>query len=211
MPSSLEKWSAATQPESIVTFFRGMFDSAGVRVTDTGEAFTGRHLGNRIEFTDGIDEDTVDFVVEIETPQVDRMLEHAARGVLDEGAKFRIMAELAAPATQAALRRPVIKSRLLRAVLFRIGSVEPLMHVALVPPPGETEVAYSLAYVDGQTLVIPGRWGRTSREYRLSVDDAVLYQRRMLAARKANHLRTWLAFARWYGKFRKRVAVPHRA
>jgi hypothetical protein len=30
----------------------------------------------------------------------------------------------------------------------------------------------------------------------------------LLAARKANRLRDWLAFARWYGKLRKAVAAP---
>lgn len=34
------------------------------------------------------------------------------------------------------------------------------------------------------------------------------YQRRMVAARKANNLRTWIGFARWYGQLRKRAVVP---
>jgi hypothetical protein len=121
------------------------------------------------------------------------------------------MCEVAGPATQAALKRPMIRSRLLRGILFKIGRVDPLMQVRLVAPPGEPEAdgsTYTLAYVDGQTLVIPGAHGRVKHIYLLTVPDAVAYQRRMLAARKKNSLLTWLRFARWYGKLRRRVAVP---
>jgi len=196
------------QPAPVVEFFAGLFRSAGVRVTDTGDAFTCHHLGDRIEFEDGVDQRHLDFVVDIDSSQVDRMLEDVRAGELDERAKFRIMAELATPATQAALARPMIRNRALRGVLYRIGRAESLMHVRLVAPPGEEDVAHTIVYADGQWLVIPGLHGSPPHEYRLTVSDAVLYQRRMLAARQANSLPPWIAFARWYGRFRKRVLAP---
>ncbi len=196
------------QSPAVVGFFDGLFERAGVRVTDTGEAFTGRHAGDRIEFENGLDESAVDFTVEIDSAQVDRMVEDAKPGELDEGAQFRITAELSTPATQAALRRPVIKNRLLRNLLFKLGRAESLIHVTLAAPPGETDVSHTVAYVDGQWLVIPGLHGTVPHGYRLTVANAVTYQRKMLAARKRNSLSTWIAFARWYGRFRKRVVVP---
>lgn len=214
MPTSMEKWQAAMQPAAVVAFFHGMFDRAGVRVTDTGEAFTCRHAGERIEFADGIDEAAVDFTVEIQSAQVDRMLDDVRGGALDAGAQYRIMAEIAGPATRAALKRPMIRSRLLRSVLFKIGRVDALMHVRLVAPPGEPEAegsAYTLAYVDGQTLVIPGLHGRVRHSYHLTVADAAEYQRRMFRARRSNKIWSWLLFARWYGKLRRRVVVPSTA
>ena len=60
--------------------------------------------------------------------------------------QFRIMAVLASPATQAALRRPIIKSRLLRSILYRIGRAERRMHVVLAAPPGESDAAHTIAY-----------------------------------------------------------------
>jgi hypothetical protein len=45
-------------------------------------------------------------------------------------------------------------------------------------------------------------------EYRLSVDDALAFQRRLLAARRKNRLRDWLRFARWYGGLTRRVTAP---
>jgi hypothetical protein len=210
MASSMEKWQTATQPPSVVQWFRGLFERAGVRVRDTGEAFTCAHLGDRIEFRDGIDDANVDFVVEIEAWQVDRLLESVGDGMLDEREQFRVMAALASPATEAALKRPVIKNRFLRGMLLKLGNAEPLMHVVLIAPPGEEEACHTIAYVDGQTLVIPGLHGRVPRQYRLTVPDAIEYQRRMLAARRANRASSWLAFARWYRGMRKRVAVPVR-
>jgi hypothetical protein len=204
----MQKWQAAMQPPSVVAFFDGMFERAGVRVTDTGEVFTCVHRGNRIEFVDGIDVEAADFTVEIPSTHIDRLLEFVGDGTLDAREQFRIMAVLATPATLGALRRPIIKSRLLRGLLYRIGRAEMRMHVVLAAPAGETDAGHTIAYEHGQWTVTPGLQGRLPHVYRLSVADAVEYQRRMLAARKANRLGSWLKFARWYGQLRKRVVVP---
>ncbi|MEX2225422.1 MAG: hypothetical protein WEB52_03110 [Dehalococcoidia bacterium] len=211
MSTSLEKMQSAIQHPQVVDFFRGLFDSAGVRVTDTGETFTADHTGTNVVFTEGLSEDRVDFTVEIRSAQIDLLLEYAGDGVLDDRERFRIMAVLAAPATQGALQRPAIKNKLLRSALFKIGRAESLMHVSLASPNGEDDVTHTIAYVDGQWLVIAGRHGDVPHTYRLTVDDAVEYQRKMLTARKANSITTWLAFAHWYGKLRKRVVVPAKA
>jgi hypothetical protein len=202
---SLEKWRSALQPPTAVAFFDGLFQRAGVRVTDTGETFTCVHHGTVITFEDALNEDAVDFVVEIDSSQVDALLSDIADGKLDDREQYRIMSHLAASAARGAFRRPAIRSRLLRSILFTIGRAEMLMHVRMMPPPGEPEMpGYTVMYVDGQTLVIDGFHGSVKHEYRLSVADALEFQRRLLAARRANRLRDWLAFARWYGKLRKR-------
>ena len=53
-----------------------------------------------------------------------------------------------------------------------------------------------------------GLHGQVSRIFRLTTDDAQLYQRRMMTVRKENNLSGWLSFAQWYGEFTARVAVP---
>jgi hypothetical protein len=199
---------AAIQHPHVIEFFRGLFDSAGVRVTDTGETFTADHTGTNVVFTEGVNEDRVDFTVEITSAQIDLLLQYAGDGVLDDYERFRIMAVLAAPATEGALKRPAIKSKFLRSILFKIGRAESLMHVTLASPHGDSDIGHTIAYVDGAWTVTPGLHGDVPHVYRLTVDDAVEYQRRMLAARKAKSITTWLAFARWYGKLRKRVTVP---
>jgi len=209
MTASLDRWRSATQPPQAVAFFRGLFERAGVRVTNTGEAFTCMHRGDRIDFEDGLDDDRVDFTVEIDSADVDALLADVADGQLDEREQYRIMAHLAAPAARGAFRRPAIRNRFLRELLFKIGRAEMLMHVRLMPPPGEAEVpGYTVTYVDGQTLVIPGFHGRVKHQYRLTVEQATEFQRRLLAARRANRLRDWIGFARWYGKLRRQVVAP---
>ena len=209
MTATMSKWQSAMQPPEAVVFFRGLFERAGVRVTDTGEAFTCVHRGSSIEFVEGLDEEAVDFTVEITSADVDLLLADIVDGKLDAGEQYRIMAHLAAPAARGAFRRPVIRNSFLRSVLFKIGRAEMLMHVRLMPPAGERETpGYTVMYVDGQTLVIPGFHGRVQHEYRLTVAHATEFQRRLLTARRANRLRDWLGFARWYGQLRKAVAVP---
>lgn len=209
MASSMEAWQSAMQPPAAVAFFRGLFERAGVRVLETGEAFTCIHRGDRIDFDDGLDDEAVDFTVEISSEQAELLLTAIGDGTLDAGEQYRIMSHLAAPAARGAFRRPAIRNRFLREALFKIGRAEMLMHVRLVPPPGEPETpGYTVMYVDGQTLVVPGFFGKVPHEYRLTVAHALEFQRRLLAARRANRLRNWLSFARWYGKLRREVVAP---
>ena len=74
MTVMMSKWQSAMQPPEAVAFFRGLFERAGVRVTDTGEAFTCVHHGSSIEFVEGLDEESVDFTVEITSADVDLLL-----------------------------------------------------------------------------------------------------------------------------------------
>lgn len=208
MTSSLEQWRGAMQPPEVVGFFAGLFERAGVRVTDTGESFTCIHRGDRIEFEDQLDEASVDFTVEITSEQAQLLVEDVRDGVLDEREQFRVMAVLATPATRGALRRPIIKSRVLRSILYKIGGAETPMHVVLVAPPGETDAGHTIRYEGGAWSVTPGLSGTVRQVYRLTVADAIEYQRRMLAARKENRLGSWIRFARWYGGLRKRVVSP---
>jgi len=178
-------------------------------VTDTGEAFTCIHRGDRIDFEDRLDDNAVDFTVEITREQAELLLTAIGDGTLDAGEQYRIMSHLAEPAARGAFRRPAIRNRFLRELLFKIGRAEMLMHVRLVPPSGEPETpGYTVMYVDGQTLVVPGFFGKVPHEYRLTVAHALEFQRRLLAARRVNRLRRWLSFARWYGKLRKQVVAP---
>lgn len=147
------------QSPEVVGFFRGLFDRAGVRVAGSDEAFTCIHEGARVTFREGLHA-PLDFVVDVEPEQARALLADVGDGVLDERERFRIMAALASSATRDLLARPMIRSRLLRSVLFKIGRAEMLMHVVLAAPPGEQDAAHTIAYADGQYLVIPGLHGR---------------------------------------------------
>ena len=63
--SSLDTWQAIEQTPAALGFFQGLFDRAGVRVLDTGEAFTCVQTDTGIEFIDGLDENSVGYTVQI--------------------------------------------------------------------------------------------------------------------------------------------------
>jgi hypothetical protein len=205
--TSLEKWRAVVQTPEIVDFFRGTFERAGIRITDTNEAFTCIHQGDRIEFEPQLDESEVDYTVPIESYQVDRLAEEATAGTLSEIEQFRVLRALFSPATAATLKNPVLSHGLLR----RLSAVEDLIHVRLQSPDPDQEphTAHTLVHAAGQWLVFVGLHGRPRRTFELSMGDAIDYQRRVFHAMKQNKPLAWIRFASWYLSWRKRVSARH--
>lgn len=206
MATSLEQWRTVTQDPRVIGFFKGTFERAGVRVTDTGESFTCIHRGDRVEFEPTLNESTTDFTVEIQSSQVQRFASAAASGDLDALAQYRAVRALFTPATRATLRAPMLANPILR----RLAGIESLIHVRLTSPaPAEEEhTTHTLVHASGQWLVIPGIHGRARRSFELSVDDAVVYQRHVFRALKRDSWPSWLAFGAWY--LRWRTTVSHR-
>ena len=201
--SSMDKWQALTQPPGVVEFFKGLFDRVGVKIIETGEAFTGQHKGDKIEFASGINEPEVDFTVAISTEQVDRLSRHVDSGELSSAEKFRILRTLFTPATEATLSNPMMSNGWLR----RLNGVEELIHVHLRSPVAEEEdVSHTLVHAAGQWVVIPGLHGHPRRVFDLSMDDALEYHRRTIDAIHKDSLMNWLAFASWYKNWRKGVS-----
>jgi hypothetical protein len=207
MATSLDRWRAVVQTPEIVGFFRGTFERAGINITDTNEAFTCVHKGDRIEFEPELDEARVDYTVAIESYQIDRLAEDAKAGELSELEQFRILRALFSPATAATLKNPVLSHGLLR----RLSAVEDLIHVKLRSPDPEQEpdAAHTLVHAAGQWLVFMGLHGRPRRTFELSMKDAVDYQRRVFQAMKKDNPLTWLRFASWYVSWRRRVSTRH--
>lgn len=203
--SSIELWQRFSDNQAIAAFFEGTFERAGVRVTDTGEAFTCRHLGDRFELTPGIDEDRVDFVVAIERFRVERFAAEAQRGDLGELARFRALKAMFTPATRATLQNPVMSNGRLR----RLSRVEDLIHVRLLSPAPheEPDAEHTLVHAADQWLVLPGLHGAPRRTFRLSCEQALEYQRRVMAARSGRGPARWLAFQRWYVRWRPTVST----
>lgn len=205
MGSSLEKWRNLTQPPPVVEFFQGLFECVGVRVADTGEEFSAKHLGDRIEFESSLNPAQVDYVVEIDSSQIDRLAEHVQSGKLDETEQYRIVSALFTPATAAMLKSPVLSHPILRW----LAGVEDVIHVHLRgAPAGEKEFQHTLVYANRQWLVLPGLQGQPRRVYKLNLQEALAYHRRAFAAMKKNTWGEWMAFARWYRDWRKGVSLP---
>jgi hypothetical protein len=206
MGTALEKWRAVTQDPRVIGFFKGTFERAGVRIADSGEAFTVVHRGDRVDFEPTLNESTTDFTVEIQQHQADRFADAASTGVLDPTAQYRALRALFTPATQATLKNPMLANGFMR----RLARIESLIHVRLKSPvpDSEPDTAHTLVHARDQWLVIPGLHGRPGRTFELSIEDAIVYQRHVLKALRQNTWIGWLRFGSWY--LRWRPTVSHR-
>lgn len=204
MGPNMAKWQTLIQHPPVVQFFAGLFEHVGVRVTDSGEAFTCHHRGDRIDFEPALDPIRVDYTVDIGTAQVDRLAAHVETGRLDEAEQYRIVSTLFTPATAATLKHGIMAHPLLR----RLAGAERVIHVRLLPSGPDLEpTQHTLVYADRQWLVFPGLHGRAGRTFRLTLADALAYHRRVFHAVKANGLWTWLKFSFWYRGWRKGVSA----
>ena len=200
--SALQAWSNLVQTPELVAYFRGVFHKIGIEVAETGERLTVSLESGSFSFTPGIDED-VDFHVELVAENVTNLVEFAKDGAFDDYESWRIVRVLYTPLTKAALAKPVFSQEWVR----KMAGVEDLIHVQLIPPQ-ETDApdAHTLIYAADQWLVLPGLHGVPRREFRLTADDALDFQRQLFTALQTGTFSGWWQFAKWYREWRPTVS-----
>lgn len=206
--STFERLKTLSVPPSVAETVKGMFSQLGVRVIDTGDAFTCVHRGDSVEFVSGVNERTVDFTVQVYQFQLERLAEYVRKGAIDEVEQFRIACALFATAagSRHIMRNPLMSNGLLR----RMIRGKNLMHVTLVSPDKaqEPDVAYTIIFINGEQVVVPGLHGTPLRILRVPFADAIALQKNLFAGMKAGTAPSkWLKIARWYVDWRKRVEV----
>ena len=207
--SALARLSLLPIPPAMAATVEGMFSRLGVRVVETGETLTCIHNGTRIEFVAGIDEGAVDFTVRVHLFQIDRLVEHVRRGALSEVEQFRIACAIFAGA--AGSRHVTSNPLMANPVLRKMIRGKNLMHVTLVSPnqTEEPDVAYTIIFINGEQLIVPGHYGKPLRMLRVPFKDAVELQKNLFAGMKAGKDPSkWIRIAKWYLEWRKRVEVP---
>jgi hypothetical protein len=203
--SVLARWKSLDIPATFVKMLDGVFDRIGVKIVDTAEALTCVHHGDRIEITPGLDAAAVDFVVEIQAFQAERLAAQIARGEIDELERFRIAREVFVAAGRKSAANPLSSNPNLR----RLIRAKDLVHIHLVSPDPaqEPNALFSLIHVSKQSLLVPGHHGTPERVFRLTVPDVLELQRVMGPALKRRRASEWLKIAKWYLDWRKRVEV----
>jgi len=207
--STVERLKALTVPPAIADTVKGLFTQLGVRVIDTGEAFTCVHRGERVDFVSGLDERTVDFAVQVYQFQLERLAGYIQQGTLADVEQFRIACALFATGTGS---RHIMGNPLMsNGVLRRMIRGKNLMHVTMVSPDPaeERDAAFTILFINGEHVVVPGLHGTPLRVLRVPFADAVDLQKHLFAGMKAGLAPSkWLAIAKWYMDWRKRVEVP---
>jgi hypothetical protein len=196
-------------PSAVVDATKDMFSQIGVRVMDTGEAFTCIRRGDRVEFVSGVDERSVDFTARVYQFQLERLAEYIRRGRLDEVEQFRIACTFFS--NSAGSRHIMANPLMSNSVLRRIIRGKNLMHVTLVSPEPteEPDATYTIIFINGEQLVVPGLHGKALRVLRVPFEDAIALQKSLFAGLKAGKSPSkWIKIAKWYVDWRKRVEVP---
>ena len=211
---SIDKFQSIRQYPAAIDLFGLLFEKAGIRVVDTGEEFSCYHRGTHIDFEERFDESSVDYVVELNTTQVDHLIELASDRKIDDVRRYRILRTLFAPAIGASvnpfhcLKRITVSNPLLSNQLFRrLLRMENLVHVYILPPiHNEPEVGYTLVFVDKAWKVSPGLRGDPGRIFRLTIDDALAFHAHAYRVLKDNSKIGWIKFGRWYLRWRGKVS-----
>ncbi|MCH2415123.1 MAG: hypothetical protein MK199_10740, partial [Acidimicrobiales bacterium] len=176
---------------------------------DTGEEFTCRLRGDAAEFDEGIDESGVDFVVEIQAFQVERLASHIRTGELDEVEQFRVLTNVFGPVANSGFNNPAVGMFMTGRFFSWFIKRRNITHMHLrSPDPGqEPDVEYSLLFVNRQWLLVPGLHGTPERIFEIDIERGLALHRELVAATRAADWRRWMAFAGWYKRWRDEVEV----
>ena len=206
---SIEKFRQLTLNPKILDFFEGLFEKIGIRVIDTGEAFTCIKHQDSASFHDGIDEAEMDFSVDIDAYQVDRLVSHIQSGELDEVEQFRVLTTFFAPVASAGFNNPAVGTFMTGRFFSWFINRKKLTHLVLLSPQTneEPDVLYSLLFVNQHWLLIPGLHGQPERVFNINKEKGLELHRKMFSTMKTDRWGRWLAFARWYKRWRSEVEI----
>lgn len=203
--SSAEKFAGIIQTPEIAAFFDGLFDNLGIVVEETGERVLIKHLGERIEVSEGFDSSQVDFILPLRLENVGNMVGHSEDGKIDDLEATRIAAVFFTPFTRETLKNEVLSANRKR----KAAGIEDLSHIYLVNPDGSTAAYHTLIYVSNQWIVLDDIVGKPKRVYRLEHAPALEYQRRIFSAMKSDTKKGWLSFVKWYKNWRDDYSVTY--
>jgi len=201
--TSLDKWKSLLNKKELATYFSGIFNEMGFVIEETNERFTVSHEGDYFTIKEGIEEDKVDYVVNLKLQNIENMLQHGEDGSVDEFESFQIMSVLFTPLTEASLTNPTLTKPLLR----KMSGIENHIHIHLIAPDNSDTVSHTLVYLNKKWMVIPGVHGEAKREFNLTPQNAIDYQRQVFIALNQNNTKGWKTFKKWYIDWREGVST----
>ena len=192
------------QKKSAVEWFKGLFTQAHLEITDTGEKFTILHHGDRVEIVPGFHAEKPNFVIPLESENINRLTAAFSDNAIDAQEQYRIVKFMLKPCLRAALEMPILNNK----TLLKIVKVDKHWQEALLDSQGNEDEQVTVIHVNKQWLVIPGYHGKPVRRLLLTPQQLIDFQRRVLEADASGKLSEWVKLAKWYVKYRKEVSVP---
>jgi hypothetical protein len=199
-----ETLQALCQQPAAVKWFKGLFHTGHLEITDAGEKFTVRHDGNSLRVTTGFEGERPNFVVPLESANIRNLSSFFDDELIDEREQYRIVKFMLKPCLRAALDMPILNNKAFRAVV----KVDTHWQEALLDPDGREDEQLTVVCVNDQWLIVPGYHGRPQRRLVLTPAQVLEYQRRVFEANENNSLPGWLSLGKWYLQWRDTVSVP---
>jgi len=185
-------------------WFQGLFNRIHLQMTDTGEQFTVARSEDGFRVLSGLDGDRPNFVAPLETQNLRNLTAFFEDDRIDPHEEYRIVKFMLRPCLTAALAMPILQNPAFR----KIVRVETHWQEAILDAQGHEDEQLTVIHVNDQWLVIPGYHGRPQRRIVMRPEQALDFQRRVLAADEQGSLGSWLELGRWYVRWRDDVSVP---
>lgn len=203
MSSNQQQLEELTGNNSAVEWFKGLFSQAHLEITDTGEKFTLVHHGSRVEIMPGFQAKKPNFVIPLESENINRLTAAFSDNNIDIQEQYRIVKFMLKPCLRAALEMPILNN----PALLKIVKVDTHWQEALLDPQGNMDEQVTIIYVNKQWLVIPGFHGKPKRRLLLTPEQLLDFQRRVLAADASGKISDWTKLAKWYVTWREEISV----
>ena len=190
-----------------VSVFKDLFNPAGVRVLDTNKAFTRVQTSSGIEFIDGLDEDSVDYTVQIYAYQVERRADYLRTEGSDEIDQYRIARSLYAHIASAALKNTAVLRFMNNSLISLLINRKRVVHIELLSsdPGKENHACFTLLGVSKQWLMLEGHHGTPYRVFRMSYLDVLDMCKRVTTTTRTGGWIAWARLAMWYVGWRNKV------
>jgi hypothetical protein len=203
MSSNQQQLAQLKENKSAVEWFKGLFSQVHLEITDTGEKFTVLHHGDRVEILPGFQAKKPNFVIPLESENIDRLTTAFSKNDIGAQEEYRIVKFMLKPCLRAALEMPILNN----PALLKIVKVDTHWQEALLDPQGNMDEQVTIIHVNKQWLVIPGFYGIPKRRLVLTSSQLLDFQRRVLAADASGKISEWTKLARWYVKWREEISV----
>jgi len=197
-----ELWKPILKHSELAVYFSGMWNKLGISVPSYKEKLTVVHKGDHFKLIPGADKDSVDYLVELKAENIENMAKHGADGKIDTYESYRIMATLFTPFVRSALSHPMMN----KSLQLRLASIEDHMHVYLESPTNEEVTTHTLLFVNKQWIVADGIHGEALREFHITPEDAIRYQKAAFKAQKEDTRKSWRKFKKFYLDWREDVS-----
>lgn len=206
MATAQQKWEPFARAPQLLEFLDGLFDQVGIRVTDTSEEFTCSREPDRMVLIDGIDSDSVDFVIEIDSSQVDRVAAEAATGAFSDIEKYRILINLVGVPLE--YSASLMNNRALGSPLVRkLLRVVDVAHIYVQSPTSEEpDETFTLSLKPGGWELHRGIHGEAGRIITVDLANALDFHRETFIYKNSSGLLATLRYLGWYLAWRRRVS-----